>query len=82
MKTKVTSRGQTSIPARIRRKFEITEKTILDWEVEEGRIVVYPIPENPFEQLRGIARHVGPSVADLLEQRRQDREQENQDLRS
>ncbi len=81
MKTKVTSRGQTSVPARIRREFEITGKTMLDWEVEEGRIVVYPIPENPFEKLRGIARHVGPSVADLLEQRQPDREQENQDLR-
>ena len=77
MKTKVTSRGQTSIPARIRREFDITERTMLDWEVEEGRIVVYPIPENPFEQLRGIARHIGPSVADLLAQRRQDREHED-----
>ncbi len=77
MKTKVTSRGQTSIPAKIRREFDITEQTMLDWVVEEGRIVVYPIPENPFEKLRGIARHVGPSVADLLEQRRQDREQED-----
>ena len=77
MKTKVTSRGQTSIPARIRREFDITERTMLDWEVEEGRIVVYPIPENPFEQLRGIARHIGPSVADLLEQRRLNGEQED-----
>ncbi len=81
MKTKVTSRGQTSIPAKIRREFEITERTLLDWEMEEGRIVVYPIPENPFEKLRGIARQAGPSVADLLEQRRQDRELEDQDLR-
>ncbi len=77
MKTKVTSRGQTSIPAKIRREFDITEQTMLDWVVEEGRIVIYPIPENPFEKLRGIARHIGPSVADLLEQRRQDREQED-----
>ncbi|MFB0516856.1 MAG: AbrB/MazE/SpoVT family DNA-binding domain-containing protein [Candidatus Neomarinimicrobiota bacterium] len=77
MKTKVTSRGQTSIPAKIRREFNITDKTVLDWEIEEGRIVVYPIPEDPFRQLRGIARHIGPSVADLLEQRRQDREREN-----
>jgi len=77
LKTKVTSRGQTSIPARIRREFDITERTMLDWEVEEGRIVVYPIPENPFEQLRGIARHIGPSVADLLAQRRLNGEQED-----
>ena len=82
MKTKVTSRGQTSIPARIRREFEITEKTLLDWEVEEGRIVVYPIPGNPLKALRGIAKDIGPSVADLLEQRRLDREREDQDLRS
>ncbi len=77
MKTKVTSRGQTSIPARIRREFDITERTMLDWEVEEGRIVVYPSPEKPFEQLRGIARHIGPSVADLLAQRRLNGEQED-----
>ena len=82
MKTKVTTRGQTSIPAKIRKQFEITEKTILDWEIEDGRIVVYPIPENPFKKLRGIAKNIGPSVADLLEQRRLDREKEDKDLRS
>ena len=54
---------------------------MLDWEVEEGRIVVYPIPEDPFRQLRGIARHIGPSVADLLQQRRRDRERDDQNLR-
>lgn len=81
MKSKVSTRGQTSIPAPIRREFDITENTFLDWEIEEGRIVVYPIPENPFKQLRGIAKNIGISVAELLEQRRQDREQEDQDLR-
>lgn len=81
MKTKVTTRGQTSVPASIRREFGITENTFLDWEIEEGRIIVYPIPENPVKQLRGIAKNIGISVAELLEQRRQDREQEDQDLR-
>ena len=82
MKTKVTSRGQTSIPAKIRKQFEITEKTTLDWEIEDGRIVVYPIPENPFKKFRGIFKNIGPSVADLLEQRRLDKEKEDKDLRT
>jgi AbrB family looped-hinge helix DNA binding protein len=82
MRTKVTKRGQTSIPAKIRRQFEITEKTVLEWNVEEGRIVIYPIPENPFQKFRGIFKNMGPSVADLLKQRRLDREQEDALVRS
>ncbi|MCH8012660.1 MAG: AbrB/MazE/SpoVT family DNA-binding domain-containing protein [Candidatus Marinimicrobia bacterium] len=82
MRTKVTSRGQTSIPAKIRREFEINDKTMLDWEIEDGKIVVYPIPENPFKKFRGIFKDIGPSVADLLEQRRLDKEKEDKNLRT
>ena len=81
MKSKVTIRGQTSIPAKIRKAFGINEKTLLEWEVENGRIVVYPIPENPRKQLRGIAKDIGVSVAELLEQRLQEREREDRNLR-
>lgn len=78
MKTKVTTRGQTSIPAKIRKKFEITEKTILDWEIEDGRIVVYPIPENPFQKLRGIAKDLGFSTEEFLKVRNEERRLERE----
>ncbi len=77
MKTKVTIRGQTSIPATLRRQFHITARTVLDWQVEDGRIVVYPVPEDPYKAYRGLLKGSGPAVADLLDQRNADRDRED-----
>ena len=74
VKTKVTTRGQTSIPAVLRRQFQITARTELDWQVEDGRIVVYPVPEDPYKAYRGLLKGSGPAVADLLAHRRADRD--------
>ncbi|MCH8068095.1 MAG: AbrB/MazE/SpoVT family DNA-binding domain-containing protein [Candidatus Marinimicrobia bacterium] len=78
MKTKVTTRGQTSIPAKIRKEFKITDKTTLDWEIEDGKIVVYPIPENPLQALRGIAKDWDYSVEQFLKERNEERQRERE----
>lgn len=49
----------------------------LSWEVREGVAVVVPIPPDPVRALYGILKgRGGPTVADLLEERRRDRERE------
>ena len=53
MRTRVTSRGQVSIPAAIRRKLRITPQTALEWIIEGNTVRVMPIPEDPIGALRG-----------------------------
>lgn len=39
-RSRVTSQGQISVPAEIRRKLGIVAGTVLEWEEEDGRVVV------------------------------------------
>lgn len=56
MKTTVTERGQTVVPARIRRDHAIEPKTRLEW-IDDGRTIrVIPIPEDPIEAAVGSSR--------------------------
>jgi len=38
--TSVSSKGQTVVPAPIRKELGISEGTVLGWEIEDGRLVV------------------------------------------
>ena len=56
MKTLVTKRGQTVIPASIRKKYKINEGTTLQW-IDTGEVIkVIPIPKNVVSSLRGMAK--------------------------
>lgn len=51
MCTSLTSKGQVTLPVSIRRKLRLKKGTILEVEIQNGKIVL--IPQKGFENLRG-----------------------------
>ena len=74
MRSTITNRGQTVIPAEIRRKFQLTAADRIEWIVEGNQIRVVPVRANPIEAFRG--RGTGGGVQRLIEERNKDREKE------
>jgi len=71
MKTTVTKRGQTVVPAPLRRKYGIREGMILQWIDTGETIKVVPVPRDVVKALRGVAKGEG-LLKKLLEERRAD----------
>lgn len=72
MRSTITSRGQTVIPAAIRSRFGLGPKRRLEWLVEaDGTIRVVPVDSDPIATFRGSGQ--GGSVARLLADREADR---------
>ena len=72
MHTTVTERGQISIPAALRKKFNLTPGTGIEWmETAEG-IFLLPVPKDPIANFRGKSKGKG-LLKELLKDRRKDR---------
>lgn len=75
MKSTLSRRGQTVIPARLRRRYGMVEGTRLEWLDTGAGLKVVPIPDDPIAALRGIAR--GERLTErLLAERTRDRGRE------
>lgn len=72
MKSTVTVRGQTAIPAEIRRRYNIKPNTKLEWIDDGQTIAVLPIPQNPLKSLRGKFKDADLREA-LLKSRKEER---------
>ena len=70
MRTRVTERGQVSIPVRARKQLGIHPHTLVEWIVEGNTLRVVPIPDDPIAALRGSGRT--GAVKRLLAERRRD----------
>lgn len=69
MKTTVTARGQTVVPAKVRRAHRITPRTRLEW-VDDGQTIrVVPLPEDPIAAARGTSK--GLRLALLTDRKRE-----------
>ncbi len=76
METSVTKRGQTVIPALIRKRYRIQEGDRLAWLDDGETIHVVPVPSNPIQALRGSGR--GEQLVErLLTSRREGRARES-----
>ena len=51
IRSKVTSQGQVSVPAEIRRKLGITPGSMLEWEQEGDRVVVRRAGKYTFDDI-------------------------------
>ncbi len=74
MRSTITSRGQTVIPAPIRRRFNLSPADRLEWIVEDDTIRIIPVHADPIAAFRGQGR--GGATARLLAERQQDKARE------
>ncbi len=71
MRSTITARGQTVIPATIRRQLHLTPADKLEWIMDsEGVIRVYPVKADPIAAFRGSG--IGGGAKRLMEDRIQD----------
>ncbi len=70
MRSTITERGQTVIPAAIRRQFNLHPSDRLEWVLDNGAIRVVPVRANPVEAFRGQGK--GGSTRRLLAARREE----------
>lgn len=75
MKTKVTKRGQVSVPSGVRKQLQIGPNTTLEWVVEGATARVIPVPADPVRAFRGSGKK--GLVKQLLKDRRRDRQKED-----
>jgi AbrB family looped-hinge helix DNA binding protein len=75
MQTTLSRRGQTVIPAAIRKRFGIHEGDKLIWIDDGETLKVIPISGDPVHELKGIAKGER-LVQDLMKFRREERARE------
>ncbi len=71
MRSTITARGQTVIPAQIRKYFHLSPSDRLEWIIDNGTIRVVPVADDPILAFR--AQGKGGATARLLEERSKDR---------
>ena len=72
METTLTERGQTAVPARIRKRFGIKAGQKQVW-AEDGKVIfVLPVARDPIQAFRGSSSSKGALNKALLRARKED----------
>ena len=77
MKSTLSERGQTVVPAELRRRYELKPGTELEWLDTGHGLLVVPVPTDPLAALVGRGQGEG-LLPKLLEERRRERGMEPQ----
>jgi AbrB family looped-hinge helix DNA binding protein len=75
MTAKVSARGQTVIPAELRRKYGIEPNSRVAFLDLDGEIVLVPVPKDGFRKAKG-SLESRVRMQDLWDLRREERERE------
>lgn len=67
MRSTITVRGQTVIPAAVRKQFRLGPSDRLEWIMEGDRIIIVPVKADPIAAFRGQGK--GGSTERLLADR-------------
>lgn len=70
MRSTITARGQTVIPAAIRKQFQLSPSDRLEWLVDQDGIHIVPVKDDPICAFR--AQGKGGAVSRLLAERAND----------
>ena len=65
MKTVITSKYQTTIPKGIRVRMGLSVKDALEWTVEKGRIVLFPVKRDFLKHRNAVKIGKGDIAADI-----------------
>jgi len=79
MKTTVSTRGQVSIPAELRKKYNIEPETELEWMEDGNTIRIIPLPKDPVEAFRGAGKGRYTSDKLIRDRKKERREEETRD---
>ena len=80
MESTVTERGQTAIPAALRRKYGLKAHMKLVWVDTGGGIRVVPVPTDAVKSFRGVFKGLGLTES-VLKDRREELEREQRSHR-
>lgn len=75
MRSSISKRGQTAVPAQLRKKYGLGPDTKLEWLDYRGLIVALPVKGDPIKAARGLTRDEGLRGR-LIEMRGRERERE------
>lgn len=70
----VTTKGQVVIPAKLRKKYGIKIGTKIQFEEENGEIIMLPLTEETIDKNIGFLGTKGKLLKKLLEEKRSERE--------
>lgn len=65
MKSTVTAKHQTTIPKEVREKLGISVHDALEWVVDDGKVIVFPVHNEFFRHRGSVKVGTGDVAADI-----------------